>query len=132
SQIISVSFLLLVGSVNGQTPLRQELLEIAGNKTLSTEQLRDVTKRCLGNGENSRAHNRAVLDYCAWRLRMFLGTKGYLQATVVATVAEDREDMFRVSIAINEGARFRLGHVDIHGSIVFSPEKLREMFNLVN
>jgi len=101
------------------------------NKVFSEQELIGVTDKCLERFSHGNAKDDYVtLDYCLWKAKQFLFSKGYLKATFGEPKKQETQDGLRVIVPINEGALFRLGEVKIEGSTLFSPAQILEMLTL--
>lgn len=120
-------FLFLIGVVHAQeaSPSRITLL-FEGNKVFSQEELLAITDKCLA----ATARPETYVDYCLWKLKFFLQSKGYLQANVGEPRHKKIDSGLQIIVPIGEGALFRLGKVEVRGSKILSPAQLLQMLDL--
>lgn len=127
--LVIVIGLLVTSSVNGQR-LLTDVVHFEGNRVFSSSELSTVLEKCVATDPQwTTKPKEETVEYCASRLEFYLYSKGYLQAKVTPQ-RHERNDRPPWSILITEGPLFRLGKLDISGSKLFLPSKLRETLTL--
>jgi outer membrane protein assembly factor BamA len=103
-------------------------LVVEGNKVFSEKELLDVANKCLAEGSRARdKYEPSAVEYCLWKVKLFLNSKGYLQATVGTPQERRTEGSALLVVSIHEGALYRIGEIRIRGSKIFSPAQLLQM-----
>jgi outer membrane protein assembly factor BamA len=132
-----ICFLFFLVSVVVDAPKGQETkpsdiaLQFEGNRVFSQQELLAVTEKCLATDPhwNGRIEPEP-LAYCSRKLQAFLGSKGYLKATVGKAQTRQLQDKHGVIIHVDEGALYRLGEVRIEGAKLLSSDRIRELLDL--
>jgi outer membrane protein insertion porin family len=102
-----------------------------GNRVFTEAELITTTEKCLlADSHWNSAQTTETLDYCLWKLHMFLSTKGYLQAKVDAPKTENVEKGLRFVIGIREGPLYRIGKIRVEGATVLSPAEILGILTL--
>lgn len=102
-------------------------LHFKGNKNFTSEELSKETNKCFAQYKESESIN---VDYCFRQLASFLRTRGYFRAVVTEERRQRLNDRLVITALVDEGTLYHLGDVTIHGSTIFSAEKIREMLPL--
>lgn len=114
----------LVGAQDSLQPAPTIVFE--GNTTISKEELQDVTNKCFATSRSRESY----VDYCLWKVKSYLGAKGYLQAKLGTSTEQKSNQGPKLTVPIDQGPLFRLGKIEIEGSTVFTPTHLRAMLRL--
>lgn len=102
-----------------------------GNRVFTTQQLLEITNGCLAKNPQSRdQYDPRVFKFCLSAVSRFMRQQGYLRAAAGEARVEKTESGTKLTVPIEEGARYRLGIVKIEGATVFPPEQLLQMLNL--
>lgn len=104
----------------------EKALVFEGNRVFSQDELLNVTDKCLVNAQSKDAY----IDHCLWKLKSFLGSKGYLQVNIGTPRVEKSNQGPKLIVPIDEGPLFRLGKIQIEGSKLFSSSRMLEMLAL--
>lgn len=128
--LVIVIGLLVTSYVDGQRLPQTDIVRFEGNRVFSSSELSTVLEKCVATDPQwTTKPKEETVEYCASRLEPYLRSKGYLQAKVTPQ-RHERNDRPVWSILITEGPLFRLGKLDISGSKVFLPSRLRETLAL--
>jgi len=128
---VLLSLLVSSGIAGGQKPSSGKLtLVFEGNKVFSEEELLRITDPCLENSRPRVRSDSEAIEYCLRRLKLSMGSKGYLQAVVGPPREQEAENGLCLVVPINEGLRYRLGEVKIEGSKLFTSAQILEMLTL--
>lgn len=111
--------------------VRNWAVTFQGNKVFTEAELITTTEKCLlADSHWDSVQSSETLDYCLWKLRMFLSSKGYLQAKVDMVNRERVESRRLFVVGISEGPLYRIGKIQIMGATFLSRAKILEMFTL--
>jgi outer membrane protein assembly factor BamA len=129
---IFIGCLFAAGVVKAQQAFPKDMtLTFEGNKVFATTQLVNLANGCLATRPQiNHEYTTTDMDYCLWKVKLFVTAKGYLRATVGNPRNETENGSRIIVVAIQEGALYRLGEVEISGSKLFSPSQVREMMGL--
>jgi len=106
----------------------KRVLDFEGNKIFSNQELLEVANKCLAAYADS-SDQESTFEYCGtYKVKMYLVTRGHLQARLGKPRQVQTENGSRTVISVDEGPLFRLGAVEIEGSKLLSPTQIREMF----
>lgn len=112
------------GPITGISDIR-----FTGTRIFEAEELRAVLRDCLG--ENWGVYNMRYVDFCAQKeVRSFMRSRGYLESTISHPSRRFLSDGFEVNLEVSEGARYRIGKVEIEGAKIFREKEIREMSGL--
>jgi outer membrane protein insertion porin family len=119
-------------AVSGQEiPQRDVHINFEGNKAVPGERLLEVADECLGKFPRQRRRLPDEIDYCLKQVQFFLACQGYLRAKVGQPRARaETADGVKVTVPVEEGARYRLGKVTIEGARLFPPGYILAMLDL--
>jgi len=96
-------------------------LAIEGNKAFTEGELIRTSEKCLlADSRWNAIQSAETLDYCLWKLRMFLRSKGYLQAKVDFRKKETIENGVRFIVGVAEGSIYRLREITVKGARALS------------
>lgn len=128
---LCLAYVLAASAIYGQEPAQQDVvIDFEGNKAFSGQQLLDTANVCLAKSPRSQRYSSDTLDYCLSRVRLFLASQGYLRAIVGPPKTQESVEGVRITVPVDEGARYRLGEITIEGSKLLSPKQLLEMLDL--
>lgn len=116
-------------NVQAQT-LKPLTLEFEGSKVFGNQRLLEIATQCRGKSSSSTAQDETVVEYCLHKVKSFMASKGYLQATVGKPISTTIEAGILLKVSVSEGALFRLREVRIDGPTAVPPARLREMLKL--
>ena len=122
---VVIIFLSLTFSNQAQTKPRLQI-DFKGNKIFSSETLLKTLNLCLVRYSGSNdAYDAGLFDYCLRKdVADFLMSKGYITAKVSASQTEESQKSVTVAVAIEEGARYRVGDIRIQGQKAFTAGQL--------
>jgi len=124
-------YVVATSAIYGQEPAQQDVvIDFEGNQAFSGQQLLDTANVCLAKSPRSQRYSPDALDYCLSRVRLFLANQGYLRATVGPPKTQESVEGVRITVPVDEGARYRLGEITIEGSKLLSPKQILEMLDL--
>jgi outer membrane protein insertion porin family len=106
-----------------------EEIAFTGNNSFSDGELKDVIqtsthKWWLSWLTDAGVLKMDVLRQDAERVASFYQNNGFIEAKVGEPIVEQKEDELFVTFPIDEGARYRVGTVDIEGDLIKSKEEL--------
>ncbi|MCL2459306.1 MAG: outer membrane protein assembly factor BamA, partial [Desulfobulbus sp.] len=106
-----------------------EQIAFTGNKTFSKGELTDVIQTSTHSWWLSWLTDAGVLKMDvlrqdAERVGAFYQNKGFLEVKVGEPIVEQKEDALVITFPVEEGARYRVGTVDIDGDLVRKKEDL--------
>jgi outer membrane protein insertion porin family len=104
-------------------------IEFVGNRLFSSSTLLEQM-RLTRNPEQSghlalkAPGNLESLEADLERVRYFLGTHGFIAASISEPMIEDLGDFVKVSVKIDEGLRYRAGNIGVKGAKLLTPEQI--------
>jgi outer membrane protein assembly factor BamA len=115
----------LIFSVNRGEAARVSEIRFTGNKNVPGEELLESFKERDENWSIFRSgHYKYCLDDSALRV---IFSKGFLQAKIKEIVPKKTSDGYVVTVAVEEGVRYRIGDIKIDGAKVFSEDEILQL-----
>jgi outer membrane protein insertion porin family len=128
-----------------QTPLRRDTsliekpswveIEFIGARMFSSQQLLAQMQLPRDPAQPNRLVFQAPVDFERLlddleRVRYFLGSCGFLEAKVGEPKIEDLGDRAKITVAIEERLRYRIGNISVKGANLLTPERIIEISGL--
>jgi outer membrane protein insertion porin family len=103
-----------------------------GNHVFQSSELKKEMLQSLDRfSDNHQIYYRPeIFNECGRLLKNFLTSRGYLQAKVGEPEKVESDGGLIISMPIEEGARYRIGKIEIEGLTVFSPQKVLEIIGI--
>jgi outer membrane protein insertion porin family len=113
-----------VGAIlaNGQQNQRQYLVDFAGNKTFSAEQLREIADKELQSLADS-GFKKSVVDDAAFQIESFYRQRGYIQARVDYRYKEDSVPR-QITFLVSEGPQVEVEGIELNGNNAIEDDRL--------
>ena len=105
------------------------VLDFEGNKVFSTQELLGVANKCLDRFAGT-PYETEKLDYCLHLVSRHMHAKGYLQARLDKTLYQQTDNGSKALVPVTEGARFRVGKIEIENTKILAPAQIRDMIGL--
>lgn len=119
----AVKFIVTEGEAFSVNEIRFE-----GNRVFTNDELRSQLK--LVNTSGQDVFDRSVLEYDLNNVRNYMRSKGYL----TAKTGEAKEQLINggvsITVPVEEGPIYRLGHFSISGAKLFTSEQIIELIGL--
>jgi len=114
--------------------VRIRKIELLGNQAFENDKLKDLMKTSEKGFfswlTSSGDLDREGLEQDVMRLTAFYHNQGYAEARVTDPDIEFSGDWIDIVIRIDEGARFKIGSVDVSGDMIDTREKLLETIHI--
>lgn len=108
-------------------------LKFEGNRAFSSRELAGELTRCMnGSGPEPRLmYEERLFEYCAnFRVANYMRGKGYLQARLGEPSKREAREGLRISVPVEEGARYRVGRIKLDGITIFPNDHVMQMLEL--
>lgn len=111
-------------------------IRIIGNETFSDETLKDLMESGIPGSlsffSNADEYSRAKLEGDLEAIRSYYLDRGFAQFNVRSnqvTITPDKKDIY-ITIAVDEGARYSIGEIELSGDFPIDRSELRERIQL--
>ena len=123
-------------STSEQGELAQKIpiaeIKFEGNTIFSSQELGDVLRRCLETGNASQlTYEERLFEYCTkFTVINHMRGRGYLRAEIGEPTKQEAESGLKITLPVEEGARYRIGNIKIDGVTIFPLDQIKEMLAL--
>src|SRR5215471_11056238 len=128
-RILSLVLLVICSTtitIHSQTQEKSRpVVAFEGNKIFSSTELEAEVNKCIDPYSNEKFST--VLEYCVDQLKVFVMSRGYLQAKLSAPNADQLDEQSKLVVTVKEGPLYRVGEIRIDAAHLFSPDQIREV-----
>ncbi|MGB9499939.1 MAG: outer membrane protein assembly factor BamA [Dissulfuribacterales bacterium] len=114
--------------------VRIKQIAFDGNKAYDSDELQDLMETSEKGFwswiTSSGELNKDDLQQDIFKLNAFYQNNGYAEARVAEPEIEFKDEWIYIKIKINEGPRFKMGHVDLKGDFIYPEEELLKHINI--